>query len=125
MGKFVYIQKNMRKNEELLEKTYIHWVYKHHPFMQLFTLGFHFLQKRREEISITNKRFIYRSGLVTENIIEIPIDKIESVNVIQGMMAKMYGYGRLVVTGSGGQKIEIDMVKNPNCVRNAFLDYID
>ena len=113
---FRYIEKNLGKEEKILAKSHIHWLEK----WKLF--GLFFIAKRRHEISLTNKRFVYRYGLFVEKVDQLSIGKIESINVVQGPLAKMFGYGKLVVTGSGGHFMEINYVKNPNIFRSSFND---
>jgi uncharacterized membrane protein YdbT with pleckstrin-like domain len=65
------------------------------------------------EFAITNKRVIAKTGLIRRHSIEVYLDKIEAVEVSQGIAGRILGYGTIVVTGTGGTKDPIPMIPAP------------
>ena len=45
------------------------------------------------EIGVTDIRLVYKRGLVARAVGEIAIDRVEGVNVLQGILGRMLGYG--------------------------------
>ena len=56
------------------------------------------------EFGVTNKRLILKTGVIKRQTYETQVSKIERVNVEQGVLGRMFGYGTITVSGSGGGK---------------------
>src|ERR1700690_537086 len=48
---------------------------------------------RTTELAITNKRIISKSGIIQRSIMELRLDKIESIKVDQGIMGRILHFG--------------------------------
>ena len=72
------------------------------------------------EIVVTNTRLIYKTGLVARYVGEISIDRIEGVNVIQGALGRILGYGRLIVRGMGVGEVILPPIDDPIKFRRAI-----
>jgi len=68
-------------------------------------------------IAVTSVRVILKTGLVSRNTYEIPLDKIEEVMVHQSFLGRMLGYGALSVHGTGVAVIKFPVLGNPVKVR--------
>jgi uncharacterized membrane protein YdbT with pleckstrin-like domain len=53
---------------------------------------------------------------------EIRLSKVESVSVRQGFLGRMFGYGDVIITGSGGNDAVMKGVKDPLVFRNRVQD---
>jgi uncharacterized membrane protein YdbT with pleckstrin-like domain len=53
------------------------------------------------EIAVTNRRVIYKRGFIRRHTIEMNMDKIESVDVDQSIMGRLFDYGTITVHGTG------------------------
>lgn len=80
------------------------------------------LKIRSTEMGITSKRVIRKSGVIMRNTDEIRLSKVESVSVKQGMLGRMFGYGDVIISGSGGNDAVMKGVKDPLVFRNAVDD---
>ncbi len=69
--------------------------------------------KATTEIAITNKRLVYKRGLVARFVGEMNIDRIEGVNVLQGVMGRIFGYGRVMVRGMGIGEVVLPSIAEP------------
>lgn len=78
--------------------------------------------KASTEIAITNKRLIYKVGLVARSVGEIDVQRIEGVNVIQGVLGRILGYGNLIIRGTGVGEVFLPPISNPITFRKA-IDY--
>jgi len=67
----------------------------------LVLLAWPFIARRSTELAITNKRLIAKYGVLSTHSIEIRFDKIETVQVSQGLIGRILNYGDIVVTGTG------------------------
>ncbi|MBU2537860.1 MAG: PH domain-containing protein [Proteobacteria bacterium] len=74
------------------------------------------------ELAITNKRVIAKFGLISRSTIEINLQKIESIQVNQGILGRIFNYGSIVVSGAGNPQAPVPGISNPLQFRRAFID---
>lgn len=76
--------------------------------------------KATTEIVVTTSRIVFKRGLVARYIGEMSIDKIEGVNVLQTVMGRIFGYGRLMIRGLGVGEVVLPPIANPLAFRKAI-----
>ena len=76
--------------------------------------------KATTEIAITNKRLIYKRGLVARFVGEMNIDRIEGVNVLQGVWGRIFNFGRVMVRGMGVGEVVLPSIEDPIKFRKAI-----
>lgn len=57
---------------------------------------------RFTEYVITNKRYIKKYGFITRSSSGVLLNRIESVDVRQTLTGRLFGFGIVLVTGTGG-----------------------
>ncbi len=77
--------------------------------------------RTRTEFVVTRTRLIQKDGIVTVSMTEIPLYKVESVEMRQGLLDRIWNAGTLVLTGSGGTPHVIKHVYDPMAVRQAIV----
>ena len=75
------------------------------------------LKIRSTEMGITSKRVIRKSGVIMRDTAEIRLNKVESVSVKQGFLGRIFGYGDVIISGSGGNDAVMKGVKDPLAFR--------
>jgi uncharacterized membrane protein YdbT with pleckstrin-like domain len=80
-----------------------------------------FIKRLGTEIAITDRRIIYKTGLVQRHTVEISMDKVESVDVDQSVLGRIFGYGTVTVRGTGEAAEPLRNVAAPIALRNAVL----
>ena len=53
------------------------------------------------EIAVTNRRVIYKTGLIRRQTNEMNMDKVESVQIDQSILGRMLDYGNVTILGTG------------------------
>ena len=96
-------------------------------FLGLFGIGLLFwiaaaIRYFTTELAITNKRVIAKFGLISRSTIEINIHKIESIQVNQGILGRIFNFGSIVVSGAGNPQAPVPGISSPLDFRRAFLD---
>ncbi len=91
----------------------------------LILLGIAYMRMRSTELAITNKRIIAKFGFITRHTTEIQINKVESIQVEQGVMGRMLNYGTLTVTGTGASFAPIPNISDPLAFRKKFVEAVD
>lgn len=59
------------------------------------------------EIAVTNRRLIYKQGLLARGIQEILLNKIEGINIEQTILGRIFNYGAVRVRGVGIGEIDL------------------
>lgn len=72
-------------------------------------------------ISVTNHRLICRSGLIGRHTVEMNLDKIESVDVDQSVLGRIFDFGTVTVRGVGTTIDPIRGIANPVGLRHAVF----
>lgn len=76
--------------------------------------------KATTEIAVTTSRLVYKRGLVARYVGEMSIDRIEGVNVLQTILGRIFGYGRLMVRGMGVGEVILPPLANPIAFRKSI-----
>jgi uncharacterized membrane protein YdbT with pleckstrin-like domain len=53
------------------------------------------------EIAVTDRRVIYAQGFIQRRSVEVHMDKIESVDVDQSVLGRLFNYGNVTIHGTG------------------------
>ena len=81
-----------------------------------------YIKYKITELAITNKRVISKVGLISRRTIEMNLQKIESIQVDQSVMGRIFNYGSLVISGGGTPQAPIPGISNPMEFRKAFIE---
>jgi membrane protein YdbS with pleckstrin-like domain len=79
------------------------------------------VRRRATEIVVTDRRVIFKSGLLTRRTMEMNVSKIETVDVEQGLGGRIWGYGTLLIRGTGSGFEPLVGVGSPLLIRNAIV----
>jgi hypothetical protein len=77
------------------------------------------------EYTVTNKRLILKKGLFISVLVDMPIEKVESLIVVQSIWGNLFNYGTIVVSGVGGRAPRFSAIRKPYKVRNIIYDIIE
>jgi uncharacterized membrane protein YdbT with pleckstrin-like domain len=81
-----------------------------------------YIKYKTTELAITNKRVIAKFGFISRRTIEININKVESIQVDQTLLGRIFNYGTLVISGAGNPQAPIPGISQPIQFRKAFLE---
>lgn len=80
------------------------------------------IQYRTTELAITNKRVIAKFGFISRSTIETSLQKIETIQVKQDILGRIFNYGSIVLSGSGNPQTPIPGISNPLQFRRVFVE---
>lgn len=95
--------------------------------LPVFGLGLLFLIKayvryKTTELAITSKRVIVKFGFIRRSTVEININKVESIQVDQEILGRMFNFGTLIIAGAGNPQAPIPGISEPMEFRKAFIE---
>jgi uncharacterized membrane protein YdbT with pleckstrin-like domain len=114
-----YIQESLGDGETIIAEAHFPWTYSALAWAALILLGIFLIgiiifivmmvRKWSTEIGITSHRFVEKRGLIARHTNEISLPNIEGVKVDQGVMGRIFGYGKVRIEGTG-----VDAITTPN-----------
>lgn len=120
-----YVKKNLIGDESVVYEAKFHWFIWVWPFIWLFSLTllgfssgetgigilglciglFTFIKPlilvKTNEIVLTSKRVIVKSGFISRDTFEMWLNKIEVVQVKQGIFGRIFNFGTVIIRGTG------------------------
>ena len=72
------------------------------------------------EIAVTDRRVIYKKGLIRRHTNEMNMDKVESVQIDQSILGRALDYGDVTILGTGEGFETLRTVANPIALRNCI-----
>ena len=72
------------------------------------------------ETDVTDRRVVHKTGFIKRRTFEIALDKIESVDVEQTILGRIFNYGDVTILGVGEGKQTISTIASPLAFRSAI-----
>jgi len=72
------------------------------------------------EIAVTDRRVIYKRGLIRRQTNEMNMDKVESVQIDQSVLGRILDYGDVKLLGTGEGFETLRTIANPIELRNSI-----
>ena len=73
------------------------------------------------EIFVTDRRVIFVHGFFDRQSIEVHMNQIESVDVDQTLLGRLFGYGDVTIHGTGNTYDPLHAVDRPIALRNEII----
>ena len=84
----------------------------------LVALVFAQLKRATTEIAVTDRRIVFKRGLIRRHTVEMNMQKVESVDVDQTLLGRMFDYGDVTVRGVGSTFERLDFIDAPLRLRS-------
>lgn len=142
-----YIDDHLLTGEQVRYRTSLHWIALAGPIAFLIFgllaaigagaagmfllvlgavwLGARWLARGSSEFGVTNKRVLIKVGVLRRRSVETLLTKVEGIGVDQGIIGRMFGYGSIVVTGTGGSKERFHQIGDPMEFRRQVQEQIE
>ena len=72
------------------------------------------------ETDVTNFRVVHKTGFITRKTFEMSLDKVESVDVDQTILGRIFNYGDVTIRGVGEGIEKIETIASPLAFRNSI-----
>ena len=84
-----------------------------------------FIRYKTTELAFTNKRVIAKFGFISRHTVELNISKVESIQVKQGILGRIFNFGTLIISGAGIPQAPILGISEPMAFRRSFMESQD
>jgi len=147
-----YIEQSLADNERLIYRAHFHWLYRlaawglliaslvgafivnsqdYPPWLAAALIGCGFLfflsimvPIWAQQIAVTNQRIIHRRGLVRRSTEELQLSAVEEVRLEQGILGRLFGFGRIIVSGTGIEDLRLPALAEPVRLRRKLQEAI-
>jgi len=86
----------------------------------VFIFATAWIKMKTTDFAVTNRRVILKRGWLNRHTQELSVESVEGVTLNQSIVARLFGYGRVVVSGTGDALIEFPPMANPVAFRRAI-----
>jgi uncharacterized membrane protein YdbT with pleckstrin-like domain len=130
-----YIESNLLPGEEVIQRARLHWivflkaiavvvvglaVLFLQPIVGAVILGLGllmaippWLERLTSEFGVTSKRVIIKVGLIQRRTLELLIRQVEAISVDQSLTGRIFNFGTITLTGTGGVRETFHNIANP------------
>jgi uncharacterized membrane protein YdbT with pleckstrin-like domain len=130
-----YIESNLLPDERIVYLARLHWIIFLKSFLLIAVgaallwvepitagivalLGFlvwlpAFVRYRTSEFGVTTKRVVFKVGFVRRRTLELLLRHVEAILVDQSVAGRIFGYGSVTLTGTGGVREVFHNVSSP------------
>ena len=130
-----YIDSNLLPDEKVVYRARLHWIIFWKPCaIVLLGIVFVFLQPiigmivlamgilacippvidyATSEFGVTSKRVIIKVGFLRRRTLELLLRHVEAISVEQSVMGRIWNYGSITLTGTGGVRELFDHISSP------------
>ena len=82
------------------------------------------IDRATSEFAVTNKRVIIKVGWIRRRSLETLLTKVEGIEVNQGIGGRVFDYGTIIITGTGGSKEPFERIGAPLLFRRKVQEQI-
>jgi len=79
------------------------------------------IRRRSTEIVVTDRRVIYKRGILSRHTVEMNVSKIEAVDIEQSLTARLLDYGTIMIHGTGADIEPLQRIERPLAIRSAIV----
>ena len=80
-----------------------------------------FIRRWTTELAVTDRRVIYKEGLIARRTLEMNRSRVESVDVYQTILGRILGYGTITLRGTGGSLEPMHTIDDPLAFRSHII----
>ncbi len=76
------------------------------------------IRRATTELAVTDQRVLFKHGIFSRHTVEMNRSKVESVDVNQSVLGRIFGYGTVILRGTGGSLEPMANVAHPLALRS-------
>ena len=128
-----YIEKTLSSKESIQFSFELHWI-AWLPLVgwlllalptfgiTLLMAGYEYLRIKCIEQAVTNRRVIFKRGIISRHTEEMLLNSVETVELRQSIWGRILGYATIMITGRGESDLQLKWMQKPLEVKRAIED---
>jgi hypothetical protein len=81
-------------------------------------------KRNATEMAVTNRRVLIKTGMASRRTLDVMLSKVESIGVTETFLGRIFGYGSVVIHGTGGTPESFVMIAHPQQFRQSVQEQI-
>ena len=118
-----YIEESLSAEEKVVAVFSQHWITRIWLVIWILLIVtipiaiYEWLRLRTIEHGVTNKRVVFKQGIISRHTEEMKLGSIETVEIDQGIWGRILGFGDIKVTGRGISDVVFRRMDDPMDVK--------
>ncbi len=83
-------------------------------------LGVTWVAYLKSEITLTSRRLLFRTGLLSRTSGELPLENVEAIYISEPLLGRLLGYGTVTVTTVGGLTFPLQYMSAPQKLHSSI-----
>jgi len=114
-----YLEESLSEGEKIVRVFRLHWVTRVWVVIWILLIVtlpialYEWLRLRTMEHGVTNKRVVFKRGIISRQTEEMKLGSIETVEIDQGVWGRLLGFGDVRVTGKGISDVVFRTIDDP------------
>jgi uncharacterized membrane protein YdbT with pleckstrin-like domain len=79
----------------------------------LAIFGYGLAKRNATEMAVTDRRVLIKTGMASRRTLDMVLSKVESIGVEETFLGRIFGYGSVIVRGTGGTPESFVMIAHP------------
>jgi uncharacterized membrane protein YdbT with pleckstrin-like domain len=88
------------------------------------SLGYGVARRNATEMAVTDRRVLIKTGMGSRRTLDLMLSRVESIGVEETFLGRIFGYGSVVVRGTGGTPESFMMIARPQEFRRSVQQQI-
>ena len=84
--------------------------------------GYEYLRLKCIEQGVTNRRVIFKKGIIGRRTEEMFLNSVETVEIRQSIWGRILGYATIMITGRGVSDLQLKWMQEPFEVKRTIED---
>src|ERR1700690_229709 len=85
----------------------------------VIVFGYGIAKRNATQMGVTNRRVLIKTGMASRRTLDMMLSKVESIGVEETFWGRIFGYGSVVVHGTGGTPESFVMIAHPQQFRQS------
>jgi uncharacterized membrane protein YdbT with pleckstrin-like domain len=85
----------------------------------LTTFGYGLAKRNATVMAVTDRRVLIKTGMASRRTLDMMLSKVESIGVEETFLGRIFGYGSVIVRGTGGTPESFVMIAHPQEFRQS------
>jgi uncharacterized membrane protein YdbT with pleckstrin-like domain len=118
-----YLEESLSAEEKVVAVFRQHWITRIWLVIWILLIVtipiaiYEWLRLRTIEHGVTNKRVVFKQGIISRHTEEMKLGSIETVEIDQGIWGRILGFGDIKVTGRGISDVVFRRMSDPMDVK--------
>jgi uncharacterized membrane protein YdbT with pleckstrin-like domain len=93
-------------------------------FIALVIFIYGIAKRNATEMAVTNKRVLIKTGMASRRTLDMMLSTVESIGVEESVLGRVFGYGTVIVRGTGGTPETFVLIAHPQEFRKNVQEQI-